>query len=300
MEEKEWKLPEGSLRYGLFMRGGQRKAVITGLSGPVSCLEIPEELEGCPVAVIGRKAFLSCKSLRRVWLPASLEELEDWAFAYCGELEEVELPAGPLRTGRSVFLDCGKLERLGVRGASPEVPELLAAALRYLDAYYLLDPPHAGNGEWLEKWDARLLSFLHEGDQEGFSRQVLCGEEDYGSTDLEGYLSRRRRDKVRLCFLRLLNPSGLSPALKEELEEYLRAHTKGCPGEETWEVVWKERGEERRYFELFAGLGCLTEENFDGVLRDMGDGHPEMKAYFLKIRGERMGSRNFFEGLSLD
>ena len=105
------------------------------------------------------------------------------------------------------------------------VPQLLAAAVRVFDAYYLLEPLQAGSGEWLEKWDARLTAFLHTPDQEGYSRQVLCGEEDYGSTDLGAYVREKRKGKVRLAFLRLLLPLGLKETLQKELEEYLVSHT---------------------------------------------------------------------------
>lgn len=343
IKEKEWVLHQGSLYYEL--RRGEAdsaEAVITRLSGMVNELCIPETLEGAVVTGIAKKAFLSKKQLRRVSLPSTIRELGDWAFAYCSRLEEVVLPERTLVLGKAPFLDCVSLRKLrikpvGERRAADmaviqngmdreaqhknEVPELLAAAVTIFDAYYLLDPMQVGDREWLVKWDARLVTYLHTDDQEGYSRQVLCGEEDYGSTDLGAFLNNKRKGKVRMCYVRLLNSVGLSEELRMELSQYLLEHTAhsytedkiaeisrgksgrpevGFPGEEAWEVVLKEHGEERRYYELFATLGCLTEDNFDRIMEDIGEEHAEMKAYFLKYKEEQIGYADFFDSLSLD
>lgn len=308
----------GELTYDIKKNNGKEEAVITGFNGLASCLVLPEQIEGYPVTEIGRKAFLSKKQLREVVLPSTLARIDDWAFAYCNGLECVVLPRGPLSLGRAVFLECGNLKRLEVKGESgmvgpdsvlqvpavetvteaiSSVAELMAAAVNFYEAYYLVDPITAGDSEWLAKWDNRMLSYLHTDDQEGYSKQVLCGEEDYGSTDLVAFLNGRRKSKVRLSFLRLLNPIGLSEENKQELEQYLLCHTKGESGEEAWEVVFSEHGEERRYFELFAQTGCLTEENFNAIMGDIGENYPEMKAYFLKVKEEKIGYEDFFEGL---
>ncbi len=302
MKEREYALPNGSLTYEIRKGNRGEEIVITGFSGLMSSLFIPEEIEGRPVAEIGRKAFLSKKRLRHLCLPSTLDKIDDWAFGYCSGLESVVLPNGPLTLGRAVFLECGNLKKLEVPRDDGENPpaELMAAAVTFFEAYYLVDPVMAGEKEWLSKFDNRMLSYLHTDDHEGYAKQVLCGEEDYGSTDLEAFLNHRRRSKVRLLYLRLLNPIGLAEEVRGELKDYLLAHTKGCPSEEAWEVVREEHGEERRYFELFAELGCLTEESFDAVIQEIGEGCPEMKAYFLRVKEERIGYTDFFEGLALN
>ncbi len=295
MQEREWQMPGGSLRY----TAGPRGVCVTGWNGAAGQAVIPDKIEGLPVIGIGKKAFLSQKNLRRVSLPDTVEQVEDWAFAYCDGLEAVELPKRGLLFGRAVFLECGKLRRLAVRGKSETVAALLAAAVVTSEAYYLLDPQEAGSEEWLGRWDARMLAVLEASDQEGYARQILCGEEDYGSTDLAAYMSGRRRRKVRLLFLRLLYPEGLAERVRETAEAYLRAHTKGCENEETWRVLLEEHGDDREYYELFAGIGCLTEANLDDVLADTGEAYPEMKAFFLRYQRERIGYSDFFEELEL-
>ena len=287
-QPKAWKLPQGTLYYQMRQNGCD--IVVTGIGGLISELVIPARIEGHPVTHIAKKAFLSRKQLRRVVLPQTIEEIEDWSFAYCSGLEQVDLPQKKITFGKSVFMECGSLKHLGTHSVS----ELLAAAVTTLDAYYLLDPFYAGTEEWLAKWDARLVTYLHTDDHDGYSKQVLCGEEDYGSTDLEAFLRGKRKGKVRMCFLRLLNDTGLSTELREELTTYL------LQVQETWEVVHLEHGEERRYYEMFAAIGCLTEENFEQIMGDIGEEYPEMKAYFLRFKEEQIGYEDFFEGLSLD
>lgn len=299
MQEREWELEGGSLRYKI-----QDGAVcIVEFHGQAAELTVPEQIEGLPVAVIGKKAFLSRKSLRQVRLPETVREIGDWAFASCSSLKEIQLPRRELCFGKAVFLDCTRLERIVLYGAdqpdSLRTAELLAAAVKDFGAYYLLEPPAVGSEEWLGKWDAKLAAVLHTPDEEGFSRQVLCGEEDYGSTDVLSYVSERRREKARLAFLRLLYPWGLAEPLKSELEAYLKAHTKGCESEEAWQVILRERGNDRAYYSLFAELGGLNAENLCPVLEDIGEEFPEMKAYFLQRMAEAPAAMDFFAGLEL-
>lgn len=275
------------------------KVIITGCAKAVGELAIPGTIGGLPVTGIGKKAFLSKKQLREVCLPDTLEEVGDWAFAYCDRLERVEMGDREIGFGKAVFLDCSGLRLLQIRGREEADAVLLAAAVTLCDAAYLLNVREAGSREWLAKWDARMLTLLHTPDREGYSRQVLCGEEDYGSTDLNAYLSDRRKGKVRLAFLRLLYPKGLEEETARELKQYLLAYTKGCKEEETWQIILTEHGSERAYYEMFAKLGCVHRENIEGILQDIGDKEPEMKAYFLRYQQEHLGYNDFFAGLEL-
>ncbi len=318
MSERQFDTENGTISYKI----EKEKALITGFGGFAASLWLPPRIEGCPVAAVDRKAFLSQKTLSRLWLPDCLEEVGDWAFAHCGSLREVSFPRREVRFGRAVFKDCKSLERIVVRetdpwestsaadtgekapaaenGAKSPCANLLAAAVTMLDAPYLLELQAAGSSEWLEQWDIRLLSILRAADSDGYISQSVYGEEDYIGTDLEEFTSERRKVKVRLSFLRLLHPQGLSPALKNELERYLRSLTKGQLTEETWQVIRQEHDSHREYYSLFAQLGCITADNFQGILADMGEDSPEMKAFFLKYREEqREEETDFFESLEL-
>lgn len=297
-EMREIRIPGGSLRYEV---SREEIHVMEGRSQDTA-LEIPEQIEGLPVAAVEKKAFLGSKRLREVFLPDTVKEIGDWAFAHCGELWKVMLPRREILFGRGVFKDCKALAYMGFNGEEPGgTEELLAAAPVRLSADYLLSLPEVGAESWYEKLDARLKALLLVPDEEGYLKQVLCGEEDLMAS-LDLYLAERRREKARLCYVRLLNDRKLEKDMRRFLEEYLRGHSKGCDCEAAWEVALREKGNELRYCQCFAGAGCITEKNFDALLRDIGEEYAEMKAYLLRYKEENLSSRedDFFTALSLD
>lgn len=293
------------------------KAAITGYEGTKMELSVPAMLEGVPVCAIGKKAFFNVAGLYRLYLPDSICALGDWAFAHCRDLEEIYLPQKEYELGKALFMECGNLKRICLvetGGAGDELRSveqsakvqgfgsLLAAVCGILDAPYLFQTTRVDDAEWLCRWDARMLTILHEDDMEGYTNLLLCGEEDYGSREnnLEFYLEEKRKRKVRLAFLRLLHDEKLADENRQELVEYLLAHTKDCDSEETWLVLKEEHGDDMDYITLFVSLGCLTLENFDSVLRNLGEEHPQMKAFFMRYKEKELGRRDFFAGLSLD
>lgn len=304
MKELEYDTGSGCLKYMLEPDG----ICITGWQGGGRTVKAPERIEGLSVTGVDRKAFLSKKNLRVIELPVCLHSLGDWAFAYCGNLERVTISAECSHMGKSLFLDCGRLAcisgiRRGEDGVCEAWPEscgrLLAAAVTQMDAYYLLEPAAVGSPEWLRKWDARLEAVMRADDGEGYSKQVLCGEEDYGSTDMEAFLQARRQKKVRLAMLRLLCDQGLMPAMRQYLEQYLRAHTKGCESEESWQVILAQGEAHPEYAQLFLRLGCARRENIEAMIRQMREDQPQLRAAFLRYQQEELGHGDFFAGLSL-
>lgn len=264
---------------------------------------IPPEIENTPVTAIGRKAFLSCKNLREIWLPERTAGLGDWAFAYCSNLETIHLPRSPLSLGKDVFKECKRLSRIALSdldGQSEEgIGALLGAAVMKLEALYLFAPQEVGSRTWFGRFDDKLREFLAAPDEDGFVKMVYCGEEDIVA-NVEFYLAERRREKARLCFLRLICDDVLSPDLQKELAAYLAGHTKGCESEAAWEVVFKEHGSERAWYEAFVEAGCLTGENCDEILTQMGESFPEMKAWLMRWWAGQGQEEDFFAGLTLD
>lgn len=298
-ERKDWEIEEASLSYEVV----GKEAVIVSARVHGGRVALPGTIEGFPVTKLGKKAFLSCKLLREISLPRELTEIGDWAFAYCSNLEAVRLPGRRLSLGRGIFKDCGRLAsvcRLEKEGEREEqIGRLLGAALVTLEADYLFMPKEAGKEGWLRRFDEKLGEFLAQPDEDGFVKMVYCGEEDI-IANVEHYLAERKRAKARMCYLRLINSVGLSEKLRGELCGYLRAHTKECPSEAAWEVVFEEHGSERDYYEAFTGAGCLTEENYEAVLTRMGESFPEMKAYLMRYRAQNLRKPDFFASLSLD
>ena len=303
MQYRESDTEHGVLQYNIYGETAQ----VTGYRGKDTDLVIPEMFDGCAVTCIGKKAFLSNKMLRQISLPESVVRIDDWAFAYCAKLNKVILPYHRMEIGQGIFKECFDLEQIVDEGAdererkTTDIAYLLAATMNILDAFYLFDFENAGRLDWLVQWDNRMQTVMEREDAEGFSKMLLCGEEDYGSKEnnLDYYTEQRRREKVRLAMLRLMHDYGLESSVRSRLEEYLLAHIKGCRTEETWKVVLEEYGDDLKYYQFLTKLGGVTADNFQPMMEDMGESHTEMKAYLMKYHSEQREERDAFAAFEL-
>lgn len=294
MYQKSVRTPKGTLYY----KTTEDHATVMAYSGDDAFLSLPSELSGLPLTKIAKKAFMNCKRLRRIELPNTISRISAWAFAYCGILEEVVFSSAHVTLGTGVFIGDKLLEKIVVDGVDESASVLLAAASNMEKAEYLLDISSCGQASWYAKWDDHLIGFLREPDDAGYTDLILCGEED-ASINIDSYSSDKRREKVRLCFLRLLHADGLDGAKADRLSDYLRAHAFGAEENETWLLMKEEKGSFRDYYELYVSLGCLNEENLDDTLSDLGDKQPEMKAYFLRWKDENTSGGGFLDDLLL-
>lgn len=285
----EWNTAQGCLTYA----ADGESVEITGSRGRDTVIEIPSQLEGLPVTRIGKKAFLGNKTVKEITLPDTMEQIGDWAFACCAKLTVLTLPYRKLELGQGIFRDCISLSRITDKNASSrdknvtDVSYLLAAAVVALEAFYLFDPETAGSAEWFTAWDARLRAVMKTPDEEGFSKMLLCGEEDYGSREnnLDHYTGQQRRRKVRLAMCRLMHDACLKDEDRKTLSEYLLSHRKGQETEETWQVVLEEHGDEISYYRFLTQMGAVDKENVQAMLSDLGESHTEMKAYLMEYCG---------------
>lgn len=303
MQYRELDTEHGVLQY----RINGESAEILGYRGKDTELVIPALIDDCPVTHIGKKTFLSNKMLRQISLPESVVRIDDWAFAYCAKLRKVILPYHRMEIGQGIFKECFELEQIVDESAderekkTDDIGYLLAASMNILDAFYLFDFENAGNTDWISQWDARMQSVMERGDAEGFSKMLLCGEEDYGSKEnnLDYYMEQRRREKVRLAMLRLMHDYGLESSVRSKLEAYLLDHIKGQQTEETWKVIMEEYGDDLKYYQFLTELGGVTADNFQAMMEDMGESHTEMKAYLMKYHSEQQSQADAFAAFEL-
>ena len=303
MQYRESDTEHGTLQYAV----KEGNVEVLGYRGKDTELVIPSVLDGCAVTGIGKKAFLSNKMISQISLPESVVRIDDWAFAYCAKLNKIILPYHRMEIGQGIFKECFNLEQIVDEGAdererkTTDVAYLLAASMSRLDAFYLFDFENAGTVEWLVQWDNRMRSVMEREDSEGFSKMLLCGEEDYGSQEnnIDYYTEQRRREKVRLAMLRLMHDYGLEDSVRAELEAYLLAHVKGQQTEETWRVILEEYGDELRYYQFLTELGGVTADNFQAMMEDMGESHTEMKAYLMKYHSEQSKGQDAFAAFEL-
>lgn len=290
---------------------------IMSYSGHDTEITIPDTIEGFSVTCIAKKAFLSNKLIKEIMLPSSIIEIGDYAFARCSKLNKVGIPYKNIKMGQGILMECDALTQIyntaegenGIISAKniislevsdkldstcdivdlnkklrDDVSYMLAATTGILDAPYLFDLESAGSDDWFKKWDTRMKMKMEMDDSEGFSKMLLCGEEDYGSneTDPEYYKHLKRLSKIRVAMLRFMHNVNLDGKIYDLLKQYLLMHIKGAKHEETWDVILNEHGDEKEYYEFLTDIGGVTEENFELMLADMGNRHTEMKAYLMK------------------
>lgn len=276
---------------------------IISYSGHDTELTIPESIENLPVTAVAKKAFLSNKIIRKIILPSTISEIGDFAFARCSKLNSIGIPYKSVSIGHGILMECGKLERIfdTLSEKDDDVAYLLAATMGILDAFYLFDLPNAGSDDWLLKWDSRMKMKMGMDDSEGFSKMLLCGEEDYGSneTNPEYYKHLRRMEKIRVAMLRLMHNDGLPKEDEDLLNKYLLMHIKGAKYEETWQVILDEHGDEKTYYDFLIKIGGVTNDNYEAMLNDMGDSHTEMKAYLLSYIDSMNSSKDAFAEFEL-
>ncbi len=293
---------------------------IVGVRGRGSSLMIPAQIvfQDKPyiVKVIDKKAFLGCKTLREVFLPKTVTEIRDWAFAQCSQLTNISMPIHA-ELGVGVFEDCVCLLQicmnedtrekmshdmnyedilnsyLELQDFSLDLSVLLASCVTRLSAEDLLRDPEVGSEHWYQKWDQRLLAFLAEDDQEGYQTMVLCGEEDVRK-DVPGYILDKQMRKCDLCMRRILYSECLNEDVKEELVKYILSHIKGCDSDAAWKVIMKEHGDQLVYYDLLADLGGITKDNVDAMLEDLDIQHAEAKVYLIRYKQEHFAQEDAF------
>jgi len=265
------------------------------------------EFKGDRISVteIDRKAFLSDKYLHEISVPDSVTQIKEWAFAGCRALERISVHR-QIKVLNGAFKDCERLNCVNVRDGSDNSEALtdsgylLAAVIRFMEAGYLFVLENAGDEGWISNWDMKMDSILNEADEEGFTSLLACGEEDYEGRDntLDAYLARRRRRKVRLCLIRLMHDHGLGEDLRNRLISYLKDHRAGTKHPDTWSVVLDEHGDEEDYYRLLNECDCINKDNIGIMLEDMGDRHPGMKAFLLRLSSD-LSDSGFFDSMDL-
>lgn len=298
----------------------ERHVVIAMHQGNGSMLVIPAYMEAdgesLPVTAIGKKALLAATDLRQVTLPFTMRLLDDWAFAQCENLLQIIVQQPENQTpdastwmengydihiefGKGVFDDCIHLDDICIGTGKRDTLSALLGAIPYrLQAEYLLRDNDIGSRHWFAKWDNSLSALLDEDDEEGYTNMVLCGEEDI-QRSMPDYIADKRRRKSGLCLLRLLHDDRLESYYRKKYQDYIVKHCKGQKTEEAWEVILSDFGDRLEYYNILADLGCITEDNIDAMLLDMGEQHAEAKAYLIDYRHRSLGGGDIFSSFEL-
>ncbi len=80
----------------------------------VTTLEIPAEIEGLPVTVIGERAFEGATALESVVIPEGVTQLNNRCFSECTSLKSISLPSTLKKIGYASFSNCISLEKIEI------------------------------------------------------------------------------------------------------------------------------------------------------------------------------------------
>lgn len=240
-------------------------------------------------SVIEKKKYLSRRDISTFTVEDSVESIGDWAFANCINLKTIRLPRG-IKLGRGVFKGCKKLTNICIadRGED-DLSYLLAACAVRLPAQYLLVDEEVGSAHWLEKWDLALSSYINQSDLEGYTNQVLCGEEDISTDGIKSvdgellgesseYVKNMTKNKCYLCFLRLMHKEGLSKENGKKLCEYI----KNSPV--SWTCILEDFDELLDYCEMYVNIIKPSASEVDEMIGRLGNKHTQIKSYLISLR----------------
>lgn len=274
---------------------------------------LPDEVDDKTLTVIGSKAFLSCKTVEHLVLPGSVEQVGDWAFAHMKQLREIVLPVGKIAFGKQVFLGCDNLERVVLYAVNENaevdkicsikelsgLDRLRASMFRFFPQESLAHLENmrdeSGQRQWLSLYDEALEEFLRKPDDDGFE-PAFIGWFDVEDVDdqKQGYILKRRSDKVELVFQRLV--CGEEP--REQFQQYLHSMLV-----EHAEHVWKlfienpRYGRSVEYFKIWQQSGGLKHSTAQKLLAELPWEEPEIRGYLMELL--QSGSVDYFAQLEL-
>jgi hypothetical protein len=262
---------------------------------------IPETIDDKPVISIAKKTFLSCKTVREITLPDSIEEIGDWAFAHAENLRTLYMPRKDVSRGKELFLGCKRLKSIELRDLPENLKDcglerMLSLGVTVLHDYFLFSPMDVGSDSWVKRWDEKLIALIELSDLDGFEELWTCGEEDYEGKDydIKSYPVEKRKMKLRIVYFRLLNPYKLDNNTKQKLEKYI------CDSKEAWDIIMEEHRNELEYYKIFTEAGAATDRDFATLIADMDNVSAEIKAFMLRFKEDNSVKEDAFSAFELD
>lgn len=95
------------------------------LTNCVESVDIPAEINGKPVTIIGADCFFVHKEIWNIIIPDSVNEIGAQAFAMCRSLKELIIPDSVGKIGSMAFRDCKQLHRCVLPANIEKLPDSL-------------------------------------------------------------------------------------------------------------------------------------------------------------------------------
>lgn len=244
--------------YARYQIRNSEEAVLCRLYGNSPIAVVPDELDGCPVTVIGAYCFsdrnrvpedirhveqseegaqvsreLAGDYVEEVVLPDTIRGIDNAVFLGCRNLKSLEIGRQEMSVGSDVFNNCSKLQTLRVRGKAGQ-----SSAIRHIlnripwELEVIFEDAVLLYPEYYESYDtiapAHIFGLSIEG--EGF-RARQCFQHDV--VDFSAYDDIFRKACAgetvvtlgRMALNRLMTPIGLTQQHQQKYEKYVRSHS---------------------------------------------------------------------------
>ena len=214
---------------------GEDCAEITGFTGEVRILVIPETIGGLVVRSIGKHAFAARKDLQEVILPRSLRRLSLFAFHNCSSLRKMSLYDGVDDYYDGVIRQCSSLEEIErtADGSSyalmkemlEDNDRAMSFRLRLPEEEIRLSfPDYALIAS--ENTMARTIQFAYEGG--GYAYRQCIRKKEIRFREYDRLFPFMEHDDPSFAAViasdRLMFPHDLDAAAEERYLTFLRAH----------------------------------------------------------------------------
>ncbi len=271
--------------------GSDSDLMIKGYEGDGAILDISSDNR---ITGIDKKAFLSCKSLKKVFLPDSIVSIGDWCFSNCINLTDCTIASKPdgRLFGKGVFDSCDRLRTISFAGTDISTSVLLAAGVNRMKSEHLLRAEDIGEKFWYEKWDITLMSLLKADDAENSISTAVSGEEDISydgvamvdgemSGPTENHVKAIAKNKSYLCFLRLLHDEHLSSQIREKIEDHIRSRSFGRDKEYAWTALKEDCEGNVDYYEIYLSVVRPDRDVILKMIDDLGPSRVQAKALLI-------------------
>lgn len=241
----------------------------------------------------GKKVFLGCENLQRILFSDS----------EYNNVQHVVIPENSVYEGIPCFLASAFCFF-----AEETLQSLQSAGLieqNLLNEYpndMLLNLKMAGSCEdqwkWVYIYDKALEAFLLRNDDDGFL-PAFIGWFDVEDVEdqRQTYILKRREEKIRLAFQRLLYPKGIDKNSEKFLNQYLRENSHFIS--ELF-ACSPELGRDIRYYKIWQSAGGLTPLYAKQLMAELPETEPELRSYLLEFQIENESAREgFFTELEL-
>lgn len=112
---------------------------LTAYRGREEAPEIPAQIEGKNVTLIGADAFRGCLTIKSLTVPEGITAIGDYAFECCEYLTQATLPASVQRLGKGAFSGCVMLETVTVPEGITDIGDGAFFYCKHLDSIDLPD-----------------------------------------------------------------------------------------------------------------------------------------------------------------